>query len=249
MVLRLVALMALFSVGIAGYAQDEVKPEEPKTEKKKKAFRPDIPGNLSLELGVNQRNGLTPVDFKKGFWGSRTFNVYYQYPIRILKSNVSIIPGIGLSLERWKFTNEYTLSPSPIGDGSYPLIPATSVVGGSIDRSQLINNYFEAPIELRYDTNPEDIARSFSVSFGARFGVLYDSFTKIDYEQSGESRSLKDKQWHGMNKTRYALYGKIGVGGFSIFAYFNMTPMFQDGKGPNGTTMTSSTIGIALNGF
>lgn len=159
-----------------------------------------------------------------------------------------------MSLERWKFTNNYTLTNSPVPDGvyagTYALVPANSLYPGvTINRSQLINNYIEMPLELRYDTAPEDIARSINLAFGARFGILYDSFTKIDYSEGGEDKSIKNKQNHGMNTLRYGLYGRIGVGGFGIFSYVNMSPMFQDNKGPIQTSMNSVTIGISVNGF
>jgi Outer membrane protein beta-barrel domain len=256
MVLRSVALLGFIFAGITGYSQvldqptekTEVKPEEtPKP--KKKTSRPDIPGSILVELGINLKNGVVPPDFQKGLWGSRTVNIYYQYPIRLFKSRISFNPGIGLSLERWKFTNSYTLAPQPILDGSYPLVPASGLHSGTINRSQLVNNYLEAPLEFRYDTNPEDIARSINVAIGGRFGVLYDSFTKIDYSENSENKSNKDKQWHGMNQFRYGVYGRAGISGFSLFCYYNISPMFADGKGPLQTQMNSVTIGISVNGF
>ncbi len=245
MVARFVVLLALVLASFQALSQDEPQPVKPK----KKTFKPDIPGSIMIEFGFNQKTGYTPPDFQRSFWGSRTFNIYYQYPIRLFKSNISINPGIGLSLERFKFSNNYALSPEPLPDGSYPLVPATSVVNGSIDRSFLVNNYIDMPIELRYDSKPDDIARSISVSFGGRVGVLYDSFSKIDYSENGENKSLKDKQWHGMRSIRYGLYGRVGIGGFGLFMYYNMSPMFETGKGPNMTQMSSATIGISVNGF
>ncbi len=259
MVLRSVVLLGFVLTGIAAYSQEQDKPAEKVIEApganpqvKKKTSRPDIPGSILLELGINLKNGVVPPDFKKGLWGSRTVNIYYQYPIRLFKTRFSINPGIGVSLERWKFTNNYTLAPQSLLDGSFPLVAATTVYPNAtkISRSQLVNNYLEIPLEFRYDTNPEDIARSLNVSFGGRFGVLYDSFTKIDYsENSSEGKSAKDKQFHGMNQIRYGLYGRVGIGGFSLFTYYNISPMFADGKGPIQTQMNSVTMGISINGF
>ena len=65
--LRLLAVAGLLFVGLQGYAQD--------SEPIKKSFRPDIPGSIMLEFGFNFKNGSTPADFKKGFWGSRTLNI------------------------------------------------------------------------------------------------------------------------------------------------------------------------------
>jgi hypothetical protein len=241
MALRSVVLLAFVLTAFAGYSQE--------TEKKKKSTRPDIPGSILVELGVNVKNGVTPPNFQKGFWGSRTMNFYYQYPIRLFKSNVSFNPGIGLSLERWKLTNDYTLSTKPAKDGTYRLMPADSIYSGTIHRSQLVNNYIEMPVEFRYDTNPEDIARSFNISIGGRIGYLYDSFTKVDYRDNSENKSNKDKQNHGMNPYRYGLYTRIGLGGFSLFGYYNVSPMFEENKGPDKTTMNSLTFGISINGF
>jgi hypothetical protein len=245
MVSRFVVLVALVLASFQAFSQDEPQPAKPK----KKSFKPDIPGSILIEFGFNVKTGYTPPDFQKSFWGSRTVNIYYQYPIRLFKSGFSINPGIGLSLERWKFTNNYALATEPLASGQYPLVPATTIVNGSIDRSFLVNNYLDMPIELRWDTKPDDIARSINLSFGGRIGVLYDSFSKIDYSENGESKSLKEKQWHGMKSIRYGLYGRAGIGGFSIFMYYNMSPMFEPGKGPNGTQMSSATIGISINGF
>lgn len=245
MMLRGLLVVVMVLIGWAGYAQEQETGKE-----KKKSFRPDIPGSFMVELGVNLKSGpSSPSTFVKGFWGSRTVNLYYQYPIRLFKSNFSLNPGIGLSLERWKFTNIATLGPNLDTAGTYPLVNARTIVPGTIRRSQLVNNYLEIPIELRFDTNPEDIARSFNISFGGRVGVLFDSFTKIDYSFNGENRTLKDKQNHGMNPFRYGFYTRMGIGGFSWFGYFNASSMFEKGKGPEKTEMTSFTVGISINGF
>src|SRR4051812_8429417 len=105
MVLRSVSVFIFVLAAIAGFSQDSTAVTTTTTTPvtpKKKTFRPDIPGSFIVELGINIKNGITPPDFQHGFWGSRTMNFYYQYPIRLFKSNFSINPGIGLSLERWK---------------------------------------------------------------------------------------------------------------------------------------------------
>jgi hypothetical protein len=80
-------------------------------------------------------------------------------------------------------------------------------------------------------------------------GVLYDSFTKVDYTVDGDNKSMKDKQWHGLNQIRYGLYGRFGISGFSVFMYYNLSPMFQTNKGPDYSDMNSVTMGISINGF
>ena len=219
-------------------------------EKEKKAFRPDLPGSFILEFGFNRALGTTPSKFEQGFWGSRTLNVYYQYPIRVMKSNFSYAPAIGFSFERYKLTNNYTLARQPNSDGSYPLVLASELNMPNADKSMVIMNYIDLmPAEIRYDTNPDDRSRSFHISAGARIGVLFESHTKVDYSEGGESKTLKDAQNHGHSNFRYGFYSRIGVGSFSLFGYYNVTPVFKENKGPEQTTMNTLTIGLSLAAF
>ena len=215
--------------------------------KPKRVGRPDIPGTFIVEYGFNRARKIPP-NFSQGFWGSRTLNLYYQYPIRILKSKFSFVPAIGFSFERFKLTNNYTLSPIKEVDGSYSLIDANTLYPGTY-KSMIVADYFEAPIGLRFDTSPEDMARSFNITIGARGGLLLDAFTKMKFNQDGERKIIKDKQNHGLNPYRYALFARIGVAGFHFFTYFNVSPLFAKNQGPQLTQMNTMTVGISINGF
>ncbi len=224
--------------------------ETPQTQKT--SARPDIPGTFTLELGLNR--GLSaPDEFSLGLWGSRTINVYYQYELRILKSRFSLVPGIGLSLERYKFKNGYTLNYS---GNSTDLVIMLSTVQSAIPglkKSQLITNYIDVPVEIRYSTNPEDPARSFKASIGGRIGYMYDAFSKVKYKENGEVKKIKDKQNFNVNQLRYGVFAKIGVGNFSIFSYYNITPLFEEDKGlyekGESNNFNTFTVGISLSSF
>jgi len=217
-------------------------------EKRKKAARPDIPGSFMVDFGFNHAM-KEPKEFQQAFWGSRTVNFYYQYPIHLGHSKYSFNPGFGLSLERWKFKNEYMLSEvNTNGDLTYELVPANPVYP-NVKKSMLVTNYLEAPLEFRYDTNPEDIARSFSVALGFRVGYLYDSFNKIKYKEDGQTKKIKDKQDWGLTPYRYGVYSRVGIGAFNFFCFYNLTTVFQKDIGPSKTGMNSLTFGISINGF
>ncbi|MCB0489259.1 MAG: hypothetical protein KDC99_12340 [Cyclobacteriaceae bacterium] len=215
----------------------------------KKVTRINLPGSFLVDIGVNR--GLSaPRDFDTGFWGSRTLNLYYQYPIRIAHSNFSLVPGMGLGFERFKMTNNYTLTSKPGADGTYGLVLAdTSILYPGTKKSMIVANYFDIPVELRFDSRPDDISRSFNLAVGGRFGVLLDSFTKIKYKQDGETKIVKDKQDHGLNDIRYGFYTRIGIGGFNWFFMYNSSSLFKTDEGPNKTVMNTFTAGISINGF
>lgn len=228
-------------------------------EKTRKVYRPDIPGYFMIDIGIN--NGQNkPVNFNQGFWGSRTLNLYYHYPVHIANSKFSYNPGGGFSFERFKFTNNYTLlQTSGTTDGSVNLLDPTQSIfqGGSVKKSMLISNYFDImPIEFRFDTNPKDVTRGFNVTVGGRVGFLMESHTKLKYTENGVSGTYKDKQQHGLNPIRYGVYTRLGIGNFNWFAFYNLSPYFATNKGPSSsntdlshTTMNTLTVGISLNGF
>ncbi|MFM9838643.1 MAG: outer membrane beta-barrel protein [Cyclobacteriaceae bacterium] len=219
-------------------------------EKERKARRPDLPGSFLIEFGFNRAQGTTPTKFDPGLWGSRTLNLYYQYPIRLWKTKFSYNPGGGFSFERYKLSNNYTLARQASGDGSFPLVQASDLNMPNADKSMLIMNYFELmPVELRFDTKPDDLARSIHISAGVRVGYLFESHTKVNYSEGGDSKTIKDNQNHGLSSLRYGVYSRLGVGSFNFFGYYNITPIFQANKGPELTQMNTLTVGISLSGF
>ena len=229
--------------------------------------RPNIPGSFIVDFGLNGTQG-SPNLWKQYLLGSRTFNLYYQYPLRFGRSRFSFNPGVGISFERFKWKNPVILS-NPVETTGTQIekyefaLRSTRFPGAR--KIVLVNNYLEIPIEFRFDSKPEDISRSFNVAIGARGGWLYDSFMKAKYKEDGQTKKMKDKQDFGLTQLRYGLYTRIGIGGFNFFVFYNMTPLFQKDKGPfnqgsfatngaiqgglTGTTMTTFTAGISINGF
>ena len=211
--------------------------------KSSKSGRPDLPGTFLLELGVNNPVNSS-ASFNTGFWGSRTVNLYYQYDIRILKSRFSLVPGIGLGMDRYKFTNNYTLD---YESGTNAVILTKSEL--SVKKSQLITNYLDVPVEVRYTSNPENPNRSLKLAFGFRGGMLISSFSKLKYTEDSETIKLKTRRNWNLNKFRYGVYGKIGTGNFSVFGYYNLSTLFKTGMGPDDYDINNVTFGISLGGF
>jgi hypothetical protein len=215
----------------------------------KKGTKPNIPGTFVLELGINSALNASS-RFDLGLWGSRTVNIYYQYEVRILKSSFSFVPGIGLSLERFKFKNGATFAYDE--DSLKLMLPAETLMTG-LKKTQLVTNYLDVPVEFRFTSNPDDPARSFKAAIGGRIGYMYDSFAKLKYKADGETKQLKDKQEWNLNRFRYGVYTKIGIGNFALFGYYNLTPLFKEGEGPGEknvvTDFQTVTVGISLSSF
>lgn len=240
--LPVILLLSAFSL----HAQDKVKT----------VARPDIPGSFIVDFGFNGTLNSDTL-WRHGVWGSRTVNLYYQYPIRFGRSKFSFNPGFGLSLERFKFTNSRMLTNPSEGTTADPVeryqffpIAQLHPTYTSVKKVMFVNNYFDVPIEFRFDTKPEDIARSFNISLGARAGYLIDSGQKTKYKEDGQTKKMKDKQDYGVTQFRYGVYARLGIGGFNWFAFYNLTPLFQKDKAPlRNENLNTFTAGISINGF
>lgn len=248
--MRILPFVALLAITLPAAAQVSEPGAESAYTNGRTGDKPDIPGTFMLELGFN--NGLNaPQRFDLGFWGSRTLNVYYTYEMQILKSKFSFIPGIGLSLERFKFKNWATLGYD--ADTVELFLPSETPDITGERKSQLITNYFDIPVELRFTSNPSDPNRALKIGVGGRIGYLYDAFTKMKYKQDGEVRQLKNKQYYNLTRFRYGIYGRLGIGNFSLFAYYNLTPLFEKGKGlyerQRPIDFQTMTVGISLSSF
>lgn len=229
--------------------------------------RPNIPGNFIVDLGLNGTIGA-PSAWKQRLWGSRTLNVYYQYPLRFGRSRFSFNPAVGFSFERFNYKTNIILYNAPEANANaqvekYEFVNASTQYTNP-QRLRLVNNYLEVPLELRYDTKPEDVSRSINFALGVRGGWLFDSFMKVKYKEDGQVKKVKDKQDWGLTQLRYGVSARIGIGAFNFFGFYNLTPLFQKDKGPvnesfntagllttgpTGTTMTTFTAGISINGF
>lgn len=243
------ALIILLAAAYSALAQDEPT--------RKFSRRPDIPGTFNLEVGFN--SALSgPDQLNLGAFGSRTVNIYYQYDFRILNSPIFFTPGIGLSLERFKFSDEHMLGYASNDLNSIVMISPANSGLESIKKSHLVTNYIDIPLEIKFLTKPEDPARSFKIAVGGRFGYLFDSFAKVKYKENGEMKKLKNKESYNLNPIRYGLSARIGVGNISLFGYYNLSPLFEKGKGLSDNIsetvsvkndFSTMTIGISLASF
>lgn len=247
MMRKFVLFVFLSAIILFAYGQDAG------TAKEKRRGRPDIPGTFSIDLGLNFPTGDSAA-FNTGAIGSRTLNIYYQLDKRIGQTKFSVHPGVGFGFERYKFTNDRTLGYVAGPNGPFDELQMIEIISAypnisGIKKSQLITNYLDAMVELRFSTNPNDPARSFKVSAGFKAGVLIDSFTKLKLNEDGETKKFKNKQDFNLNPFRYGATLRIGAGNFGVFGYYSLSPIFRDKEGPNQAELTNFTVGLTLAGF
>ena len=213
---------------------------------KERKGRPDVPGTLLIELGWNLLQDA-PESMDTKIFGSRTLNLIYLYDIQIGNSKFSVLPGIGVGLERFSFDNNVTLNQGLDADNN--TVVTLDEFGADLDKSLLISNYLDIPLEFRFHTNPGDKKRSFNAGIGVKGGVRFSSLTKRKYDDGIEKVKEKEKKSFELNRFRYGVTGRVGIGGFNVFYYQSLSELF-DGNGPvDSENITNITVGLSFKGF
>jgi hypothetical protein len=249
MMKKFLATVIIILVSLASYAggAPQLKTEKAPMKIRKRNARPDVPGTMLIELGWNFLQNKD-IDLDINSFGSRTLNLTYLYDIRIGKSKFYFLPGISVGLDRYKFDKNITLVETLDANGD-EIIQADTLSFTSVKKSLLVANYLDIPFEIRFIANPEDSKRSFKVGVGFKVGVLMSSHTKVKYDDAGDTIKEKIKDTYGLSKFRYGVVGRIGIGGFNVFYYQNLTTLFESGKGPLKTGLNNVTVGFSFTGF
>jgi len=217
---------------------------------KEQAGRPDVPGDLFMEVGFNMLQDNN--EWESKFWGSKIFNMYYQYDYNLGDSKLSIHPGLGISTQKYAMdTSTLAYLPDANGDFVVQTIRLDSVFQNANDfvKSKIATTYLEIPLELRWRSLKYDPKRSLKIAVGGKIGLLIDSKTKVKYEEFGEKKITKQKEDFGISKFRYSVYGRIGYGNAYLFYNYNLSTLFEKNEGPNNTEMTPMMFGFALSLF
>jgi len=212
--------------------------------------RPDVTGDLFIDFGLGILNNR-PEDLSTRILANRTFNIYYQRPIHIgQNTGLTFNPGIGLGLDKLSFRHNRMLINNPeLGPNSSQLVNIRDVYGEDININSHTHalNYIDIPLEFRYHLNKNDYSKGFRLAVGGKIGFLYDSHSKVSYEdQAGLSRTVKDKQSFGFSPIRYGVYTRIGFSGFNVWSYYGLNSVWRSGQGPFGTEANQFNFGISV---
>jgi hypothetical protein len=178
-----------------------------------------------------------------------TFNVYFMFDLPF-KTNPHISVGIGAGVSTTNMFFEKTFVDIP-GKNHSTLTFQDLSDTTHFKKFKLMNTYLEAPIELRYSSNPANSNRSFKASVGAKIGVLVGASTKGKNYQTSTGQTLvaytsKEKSKRFFNSTRLNVTGRVGYGFISVFANYQVNAFVKEGFGPD---VRPYSIGLTLSGL
>lgn len=198
---------------------------------------PNFPGSLRIGLGLSFLTNA-PADMRLGWWSSRSVDIYYILNVPLGTSRFTFNPGIGLGIERFGFVRPITLEKTSEG------IEIISISERNPSKSLLNANYVDIPIELKYHFGANEFT-GFNIAFGGRVGYMLDAKTKVNFED--EKRKIKDD--YNLNRLRYGVTARIGLGRFNLYYYQNISPLFQSNAGPVDRDIYHYKVGLSFAAF
>lgn len=219
--------------------------------KPKKDFSKFDLGNRSndhfmLQYGSDTWTGTNDSVSPKGF--SRFFNAYIMLdkPFRG-NPRFSVGLGAGIGSSNMFFSNTYVDVKSNAAKLPFQRVDTTN----HFKKFKLTTIFVEAPIELRFSSNPEDNNKSFKCALGMKIGTLLKAYTKgktlLDKNGNTINNYIeKESSKRFFNGTRLAGTVRIGYGIFSLYGSYQLTRVLKEGVGPD---VKPYSIGLAISGL
>jgi hypothetical protein len=241
--MRRIILVALVCFAAsASYAQND-------SAARKNVLRPAAAANRSgdhfmIQLGYTKWANQ-PDSINTGF--SRTFNMYvmFDFPFKT-NEHWSVAIGPGIATDNIFFDKMSVGISEPTSTLRFTDLSDTN----HFKKYKVLTAYLEAPVELRYNFNPQS-KNSVKIALGAKVGTLLSASTKGKNLEDKEGNSVnsfteKIKSKTFFNRNRLSVMGRVGFGHFSVFTSYAVTPVFKEGLGPN---VRPFTIGLTISGL
>lgn len=202
--------------------------------------------HFMLQVGYTGWQGAPDTVSTSGI--GRSFNAYFMLDLPFKTSpHWSAAIGVGISTDNVYFDKRTVDITGTTSNVVFRNLSDTT----HFKRYKLATAYAEAPIELRYSSNPDDSRRSVKAAIGVKVGTLLNAHTKGKTLQSSTGGTLNDykeklfdKRY--FNKQRVSATARLGYGHFTLFAAYQLTPLFREGV---AATIRPYTVGLTLSGL
>ncbi|SNT17256.1 Outer membrane protein beta-barrel domain-containing protein [Ekhidna lutea] len=207
--------------------------------------RPDIPGDLMVDVGFNVWSSM-PGPLKKKVFASKSIGVYYSKR-KVLNNKLSFNYGLGLGMEKISLGDSSTLFSNTIVDDTLRSV-VINPNPHNFDKNRLAVTYLDIPLELRFHPKGTEEGEGLFIGAGAIIGLRLNAHTKWKYENNGETVIEKTSGEFNLNSLRYGYQVRAGFKGVHFFYKRYTSNVFQDSF-QDGSNPVMTTIGINVTGF
>ena len=169
---------------------------------------------------------------------SISLNFFEQY-IPIAKEKFGISTGLGFEFNKYALDRDYTIVSNR--DSTFGFQDSASGLSKNLFKSEVLN----WPVMLETNLG-KDAKHSFHVAVGGMLSYRLGAKTKQIFTQDNKEFKVKNRTDYNTNPFLFSLVARVGYGGFTIFANYSLTPMFENNKGPE---LYPFTVGVSLVSF
>ena len=193
-----------------------------------------------------------PDSVKTGGGFSRHFNIYFMYDVPFKSDpHYSVAFGAGVGTSNIFFDDHTFVNVnSPASSLPFRHLDSTA---NHFAKSKVTTIYFQAPVELRYYTHPENPSASWKFAAGLKVGTLLKAYSKSKNYENASGNSLYGKTYvekhmsnRFFNATNIELTGRVGYGLVSFDMGYQVTGVLRDGFGP---VMNKFSAGLTISGL
>ncbi len=163
---------------------------------------------------------------------------FLEYNINLQQNSnhIGLVTGMGLSYNNYKFENPYSI------DKINGMIEPVLLDEDKLKKSKLTVTYLTVPVMLECHFPINNHSDKLFIAGGIEGGLNIGSHTKIKWNHKKE----KDRGSFNLNTFKYAVICKVGINNVSLYATYNLSPLFKDNKGPE---LTPFSVGITVISF
>ena len=203
--------------------------------------------HFMIQYGFDKWAGTPDSINPKGF--SRFFNAYIMLD-KPFKTNPKLSVGLGLGIGSSNIFFDKTYVDVKSLSSRLPFTNVDSV--DHFKKFKLTTIYAEAPVELRFSSDPENTNKSVKIALGVKVGTLLNAHTKGKTLENKSGSTLnnyieKESSKKFFNSTRLAVTARIGYGIFGIYGAYQITSFLKTGVGP--AEIKPYSIGIYISGL
>jgi hypothetical protein len=239
---KFIFIVSCFLLVQSVFAQEETKPSSKK--KFNIGSRPN--DHFMIQLGITNWAGKPDSIHTKGL--SRSFNAYFMFDFPF-KTNprLSVGIGAGVGTDNIYFSKTYV--------GIKDLTPTLQFQDLSdtnhFKKYKLATTWLEAPLELRFSSNPSTPNKTYKAAIGIKLGTLVNAHTKGKTWVDSARQTLipyteKQTSKRFYNSNRFVATARVGYGVFTLFGTYQLNTLFKEGFAPD---IRPWTMGLTISGL
>ena len=206
--------------------------------------------HLMLQFGSDAWTSRPDSIKTAGF--SRHFNVYFMYDKPFKKDqHYSVAFGAGIGTSNI-FMDDHTYVNLKTSASTLPFQHLDSTAN-HFAKQKITTIYLQAPVELRYYSDPAHPGKSWKAAAGLKLGTLLKAYSKAKNYETASGASIYGKTYiekqedkRFFDATDVTLTGRVGYGIISLDLGYQVTGVLRDGYGP---VMNKVSFGLTISGL